>query len=100
MLFAGALLIFFRLGGEFIPTLDEKNVLLTATRIPSTSLTQAQSMQFDVEKAVSRLPQIAFAFTKTGTAQTGSDPMPPNISDTYIILIATGRMARPGTRQG
>ena len=86
ILFGCSLLIFFRLGGEFIPTLDEKNVLLTATRIPSTSLSQAQSMQFDVEKAVSRLPQIAFAFTKTGTAQTGSDPMPPNISDTYIIL--------------
>jgi len=86
LLFGGALLVFLRLGGEFIPTLDEKNVLLTAMRIPSTSLNQAQSMQLDVEKAVSRLPQVAFAFTKTGTAETGSDPMPPNISDTYIIL--------------
>ncbi len=86
ILFGGALLVFLRLGGEFIPTLDEKNVLLTASRIPSTSLSQAQSMQLDVERAVSRLPQVAFAFTKTGTAETGSDPMPPNISDTYIIL--------------
>jgi cobalt-zinc-cadmium resistance protein CzcA len=86
VLFAAALLLFSRLGGEFIPTLDEKNVLLTASRIPSTSLAQAQSMQLEVEKAVSRLPQVAFAFTKTGTAETGSDPMPPNISDTYIML--------------
>jgi cobalt-zinc-cadmium resistance protein CzcA len=86
VLFAGAMLLLSRLGGEFIPTLDEKNVLLTASRIPSTSLSQAQSMQLDVEKAISRLPQVAFVFTKTGTAETGSDPMPPNISDTYIIL--------------
>ena len=86
ILFGCALLVFLRLGGEFIPTLDEKNVLLTAMRIPSTSLSQAQSMQLDVEKAVSRLPQVAFAFTKTGTGETGADPMPPNISDTYIIL--------------
>jgi cobalt-zinc-cadmium resistance protein CzcA len=86
VLFAAALLLFSRLGGEFIPTLDEKNVLLTASRIPSTSLAQAQSMQLEVEKAVIRLPQVAFAFTKTGTAETGSDPMPPNISDTYIML--------------
>lgn len=86
VLFAAALLLFSRLGGEFIPTLDEKNVLLTASRIPSTSLAQAQTMQLDVEKAVSRLPQVAVAFTKTGTAETGSDPMPPNISDTYIML--------------
>ena len=85
-LFAVALLLFSRLGGEFIPTLDEKNVLLTASRIPSTSLDQAQRMQLDVEKAVSRLPQVAVAFTKTGTAETGADPMPPNISDTYIML--------------
>ncbi|MDB5520371.1 MAG: CusA/CzcA family heavy metal efflux transporter [Tardiphaga sp.] len=86
ILFAAALLLFSRLGGEFIPTLDEKNVLLSASRIPSTSLDQAQRMQLDVEKAISRLPQVAFVFTKTGTAETGSDPMPPNISDTYIIL--------------
>jgi heavy metal efflux system protein len=86
VLFAATLLLFSRLGGEFIPTLDEKNVLLTASRVPSTSLSQAQSMQLDVEKAVSRLPQVSVVFTKTGTAETGSDPMPPNISDTYIML--------------
>jgi cobalt-zinc-cadmium resistance protein CzcA len=85
-LFAAALLLFSRLGGEFIPTLDEKNVLLTASRIPSTSLAQAQRMQLEVENAVSRLPQVAVAFTKTGTGESGSDPMPPNISDTYIML--------------
>ncbi|MDB5563927.1 MAG: CusA/CzcA family heavy metal efflux transporter, partial [Tardiphaga sp.] len=85
-LFGLALLLFARLGGEFIPTLDETNVLLTATRIPSTSLRQAQSMQLDVEKAIGGLPEVALVFTKTGTAETGSDPMPPNISDTYIIL--------------
>jgi cobalt-zinc-cadmium resistance protein CzcA len=86
VLFGVALLLFSRLGGEFIPTLDEKNVLLSASRIPSTSLAQAQRMQLEVESAVSRLPQVAVVFTKTGTAETSSDPMPPNISDTYIML--------------
>ena len=43
-------------------------------------------MQLDVENAVSRFPQVAVVFTKSGTAETGSDPMPPNISDTYIML--------------
>jgi heavy metal efflux system protein len=99
VLFAGAVLLFSRLGGEFIPTLDEKNVLLTVSRIPSTSLAQAQSMQLDVEKAVSRLPQVAFAFTKTGTAETGSDPMPPNISDTYIILKPQAEWPDPALRK-
>jgi cobalt-zinc-cadmium resistance protein CzcA len=86
VLFAMALLLFNRLGQEFIPTLDEKNISMHAVRIPSTALTQAQSMQFAVEKAVSRFPQVAFVYSKTGTAEIATDPMPPNVSDTFIIL--------------
>ena len=86
LLFAVALLVFFRLGQEFIPTLDEKNVAMHALRIPSTSLTQSQAMQIDVEKAVSALPQVAFVFSKTGTAEIATDPMPPNAADTFIMF--------------
>jgi heavy metal efflux system protein len=86
LLFVASLLLFMRLGQEFIPTLDEKDILLQSIRIPSTSLDQSQAMQFDVEKTVSALPQVAYVFSKTGTAESGLDPMPPNISDTYVIL--------------
>ncbi|MGL4261291.1 MAG: efflux RND transporter permease subunit, partial [Afipia sp.] len=86
VLFLGALLLFLRLGQEFIPTLDEKNLAMHALRIPSTSLTQSQAMQFDVEKAISAFPQVAHVFSKTGTAEMASDPMPPNASDTFIIF--------------
>lgn len=82
--FAGAL--FSTLGQEFIPTLDEKNLSMQAIRIPSTSLTQSQQMQSELEKAVSRFPEVAFIYSKTGTAEVASDPMPPNASDTFIIL--------------
>ncbi|TIH41476.1 efflux RND transporter permease subunit, partial [Klebsiella pneumoniae] len=86
VLFAAALFGFFRLGQEFIPSLDEKNIAMHALRIPSTALSQSQAMQLSVEKAVSRFPQVAFVFSKTGTAEVASDPMPPNASDTFIIL--------------
>ena len=86
VLFAVALFGFTRLGQEFIPSLDEKNIAMHAIRIPSTGLTQSQTMQLAVEKAVSRLPQVAFVFSKTGTADMAGDPMPPNASDTFIIL--------------
>jgi cobalt-zinc-cadmium resistance protein CzcA len=86
LLFGVASLVFFRLGQEFIPTLDEKNVAMHALRIPSTSLTQSQAMQIDVEKAVSALPQVAFVFSKTGTAEIATDPMPPNAADTFIMF--------------
>jgi cobalt-zinc-cadmium resistance protein CzcA len=84
--FVFALLLFLRLGQEFVPTLDEKNIAMHALRIPSTSLRQAQAMQFDVEKKISAFPQVAFVFSKTGTAEIATDPMPPNASDTFIIL--------------
>ncbi|MBW7911280.1 MAG: CusA/CzcA family heavy metal efflux RND transporter [Alphaproteobacteria bacterium] len=74
------------LGTEFIPTLDEKDIAMHAMRIPSTSLSQSQSMQFAVEKAISQHPEVAFVFAKTGTAEMAADPMPPNVSDTFIIL--------------
>ena len=74
VLFAVALLVFLRLGQEFIPTLDEKNVAMHALRIPSTSLAQSQAMQMEVEKTVSALPQVAFVFSKTGTAEIAIRP--------------------------
>lgn len=78
--------LFSRLGQEFIPTLDEKNLAMQAIRIPSTSLSQSQKMQSELEKVVSTFPEVAFIYSKTGTAEVASDPMPPNASDTFIIL--------------
>lgn len=79
-------LLFFKLGQEFVPTLDEKDIALHAVRIPSTSLTQSTTMQLDVEKTLTSFPEVAFAFSKTGTAEMASDPMPPNVSDTFVML--------------
>lgn len=86
VLFGLSLLLFTRLGQEFIPTLDERNIAMHAMRIPSTSLAQSQSMQLGVERAVSRFPEVAYVFSKTGTAEVATDPMPPNVSDTFIML--------------
>ena len=81
-----AALLFTRLGQEFVPTLDEKNLAMQANRIPSASLTQSQAMQLQVESAISSLPQVSFVFSKTGTAEAATDPMPPNLTDTFIML--------------
>ncbi|PPC86862.1 MAG: CusA/CzcA family heavy metal efflux RND transporter [Hyphomicrobium sp.] len=84
--FAFTLLLFTRLGQEFIPTLDEKDLAMHAMRIPSTSLSQSQGMQLQVEAVVRAQPEVAFVFSKTGTAEMAADPMPPHVSDTFIIL--------------
>src|SRR6266516_2185884 len=87
LLFAGAALLFTRLGQEFTPTLDEKNIVMEVKRIPSTSLSQAQAMQLLIENEISKFPQVAFVFSRTGTPDLAADPMPPSSSDTYIIVI-------------
>ncbi len=81
-----SLLLFSRLGEEFIPTLDEKDIAMHAVRIPSTSLSQSTEMQLEIENTLIKLPEVAYVYSKTGTAEMASDPMPPNVSDTFIIL--------------
>ena len=99
VLFGIAVVLFARLGQEFTPTLDEKNVAMHALRIPGTSLTQSQAMQLDLEKAIIALPQVARVFSKTGTAEVASDPMPPNASDTFIMLKPQAEWPDPGLRK-
>ena len=86
LLFAGTVGLFMGLGQEFTPTLDEKNIVMEVKRIPSTSLSQSQTMQLANERMVSQFPQVAFVFSRTGTPDLAADPMPPSASDTYIIL--------------
>lgn len=79
-------LAFLALGREFVPTLDEGDLLIQALRVPSTSLDQSQAMQFKVEETLKGNPEVRYVFTRTGTAEIASDPMPPSISDTFVML--------------
>lgn len=81
-----SLLLFYQLGEEFIPTLDEQDIAMHAIRIPSTSLSQSTEMQQKIESKLIQLSEVAYVYSKTGTAEMASDPMPPNVSDTFIIL--------------
>ena len=74
------------LGQEFMPQLDEKNLALASQRVPSTSLEQSVRMQRGVEQAITSLPEVDYMFSKTGTAEVATDPMPPNISDGFVML--------------
>jgi len=95
-LFIGSLLLFGRLGQEFVPSLSELDFAIHALRIPSTGLAQSTAMQLDVERAIRAVPEVAFAFSKTGTAELAADPMPPNVSDTFVILKPRSEWPGPG----
>ncbi|MFZ3185643.1 MAG: CusA/CzcA family heavy metal efflux RND transporter [Pseudomonas sp.] len=76
-----------RMGSEFVPSLSEGDFALQALRVPGTSLTQSVEMQQRLEQTViKRVPEVERMFGRTGTAEIASDPMPPNISDSYVML--------------
>jgi cobalt-zinc-cadmium resistance protein CzcA len=75
-----------RMGAEFIPSLDEGDIAMHAMRIPGTSLSQSVQMQYVVEEGVLKFPEVKEVFSKIGTPEVATDPMPPNVADTFIML--------------
>jgi len=74
------------LGSEFIPQLNEEDILLQAIRIPGTGIEQAVEMQKLLEQSINQFPQVLNVFSKIGTPEIANDPMPPNVADTFIML--------------
>jgi cobalt-zinc-cadmium resistance protein CzcA len=75
-----------RMGGEFIPSLDEGDAIIAAERIPGTSLTQSLAMQAALERRLLKIPEVKEVFTRVGTAEIATDPDPPSNSEGYIML--------------
>lgn len=85
-----------RLGTEFVPGLNEGDMAVQALRIPGTSLSQSLEMQKQIERTLKQtFPEIERVFARTGTAEVASDPMPPNISDGYIMLKPQDQWPQP-----
>ena len=74
------------MGSEFIPQLDEGDVTVQALRTPGTSLQQSIEMQDILERRLLEFPEVQEVFSRIGTPEIASDPMPPSISDTFVIL--------------
>lgn len=75
-----------RMGSEFIPNLDEGDIALHALRIPGTSLSQAVAMQTALEDKIRTFPEVDQVFAKIGTADVATDPVPPSVADTFVIM--------------
>ena len=95
----GALLLFTRLGQEFTPTLDEKNIVMEVERVPSTSLSQSQAMQLDSSErsaiSAGRLRVLAHRHARSRRRSDAAE-----LSDTYIILKPQSEWPDPGHVQG
>jgi len=74
------------LGSEFIPQLDEGDITIQALRTPGTGLDQAIAMQDILENRIKGFPEVDKVFSRIGTPEVATDPMPPSISDIFVIL--------------
>jgi cobalt-zinc-cadmium resistance protein CzcA len=86
LLVAASGLLATRLGSEFVPSLDEGDIALHALRIPGTGLEQAIGMQTSLEARIKEFPEVDMVVAKIGTAEVATDPMPPSVADTFIML--------------
>ena len=85
MLFAGSLWLFDRLGGEFIPTLEEGDFALHQILPPGSSLQESIEVSEKIQQALlDNFPEVEIALSKIGTAEIATDPMPIEVGD--IIL--------------
>jgi cobalt-zinc-cadmium resistance protein CzcA len=86
-LFAWSLFLFSRMGAEFIPQLDEGDFTFQFIRSASAGLSSSVEMQKKSEAIIRReFPEVRLIFSRIGTAEVATDPMGPNVADTYLML--------------
>ena len=82
-----SLITFTRLGGEFIPKLDEGDLAYQIVRLPGISLTESINIGTQLEKILmQKFPEVKTVVTKTGAPELATDPMGPEFSDVIVIL--------------
>lgn len=87
LLFAGCLFLFSRMGGEFIPTLDEGDIASHQILPTGTSLKQMVAVSEKIQKALLReFPEVKEVVTKIGTSEIPTDPMPMELADIIIVM--------------
>ena len=87
VLFGSSLWVFSRLGSEFIPQLDEGDFAFQLIRSSSAGLSSSLDLQKQSEAVIRRdFPEVKEMFSRIGTAEIATDPMNPNVADTYLML--------------
>ena len=86
LIFLASIILFTRLGGEFIPTLDEGDILIELRRLPSISLTEAIHTSQMLEAELKSIPEVISVVSKTGRPEIANDPMSIHQSDVYIKM--------------
>lgn len=84
LLLAG--LLFSRLGSEFIPQLDEGSLVIQPVRVRTVDAEQTVRLVTAFEKKVLEVPEVTTVFSRSGTPEVATDPMPLSLTDSFIML--------------
>lgn len=82
----GCAALFPFLGAEFLPKLDEGAIAINVNRLPSVSLPEAVKMTTALEKVIKEFPEVTTVVSRIGRPEVATDPMGPNMGDTYVFL--------------
>ncbi len=85
-LFFISVVLFLFIGREFIPRLDEGDILLQPVRLPSISLSESLTTATRIERVVKQFPEVKTVVTRTGTAEIATDVMGMESGDMFVIL--------------
>jgi cobalt-zinc-cadmium resistance protein CzcA len=86
LLFALSIPVAWNLGGEFMPRLDEGDLLIEAVRLPSASLEDSASMAEQVQTILKEFPEVKTVFCKTGRPEIANDVMGVHETDVWVML--------------
>jgi Cu(I)/Ag(I) efflux system membrane protein CusA/SilA len=75
-----------KIGSEFIPPLDEGDIMYMPTTYPSLSIGQARQLLQQTDKLIKTVPEVKTVFGKIGRAETATDPAPLTMIETFIQL--------------
>lgn len=84
--FSGAMFVATRIGSEFMPPLNEGDLLFMPVTDPSISLDEATKLLSKQDEILQRIPEVAWAVGKAGRAETSTDPSPINMNETIVHL--------------
>jgi heavy metal efflux system protein len=86
LLLAAAVALFTRIGAEFVPDLDEGDILVEARRLPGVALTESVREDLRLQRALMQIPEVQSVVSKTGAPELATDPMGMEQTDVYIAL--------------
>ena len=95
----GCAALFPFLGAEFLPKLDEGAIAINVNRLPSVSLPEAVKMTTALEQVIKEFPEVTTVVSRIGRPEVATDPMGPNMGDTYVFLKPRSEWTSASTRE-